>query len=154
MDTNHDHSDHKVTCGNCGESWCERCDPAPSAQCHWCNGRGYSHMPLSDTTFYDERTSKQVRNILEKIRLHEHRVRLYYGDTKTGRDWEEVYDVTGTLGRSTGPMKVPILLHNIRSMGGGAILDHCIVRIRFANRKNGGDLYRHPDFHHATGNMS
>lgn len=22
--------------------WCGDCDPAPSAQCHWCNGRGYS----------------------------------------------------------------------------------------------------------------
>ena len=32
----------KVTCGNCGHSWCERCDPCPSALCHWCHGRGYS----------------------------------------------------------------------------------------------------------------
>lgn|GEM_PF-5343400 len=31
-----------VTCGNCDAQWCERCDPAPSAQCHYCNGRGYS----------------------------------------------------------------------------------------------------------------
>ncbi len=36
----------RVTCGNCGNSWCERCDPAPSAQCHTCTGRGYSTAPL------------------------------------------------------------------------------------------------------------
>jgi len=35
-------SEHTVTCGNCANSWCERCDPAPSAMCHWCHGRGYS----------------------------------------------------------------------------------------------------------------
>lgn len=30
----------------CGKNrkhvWCEKCDPAPSALCHWCHGRGYS----------------------------------------------------------------------------------------------------------------
>jgi hypothetical protein len=38
------HRDHDavVTCGNCGKSWCEACDPAPSALCHSCHGRGYS----------------------------------------------------------------------------------------------------------------
>lgn len=37
-----DHSPDVVTCGNCNRSWCERCDPAPSAPCHWCHGRGKS----------------------------------------------------------------------------------------------------------------
>lgn len=31
-----------VTCGTCRAQWCERCDPAPGALCHTCNGRGYS----------------------------------------------------------------------------------------------------------------
>lgn len=35
-----------VTCGICGRSWCEQCDPAPSALCHWCHGRGYSTAPV------------------------------------------------------------------------------------------------------------
>jgi hypothetical protein len=41
----------------------------------------------------------------------------------------EENDVTGTLGRSTGTNKVPLLLHNSRSMGGGALMDHRIVRL-------------------------
>jgi len=36
----------RVTCGNCERSWCERCDPAPSALCHWCHGRGHSLAEL------------------------------------------------------------------------------------------------------------
>lgn len=35
--------DHMATCGACGLSWCEACDPTPSALCHRCHGRGYSH---------------------------------------------------------------------------------------------------------------
>lgn len=32
-----------VRCGaNHKHVWCEACDPAPSALCHWCHGRGYS----------------------------------------------------------------------------------------------------------------
>jgi len=37
--------DAVVTCGNCGAKWCEDCDPAPSALCHTCHGRGYSIAP-------------------------------------------------------------------------------------------------------------
>lgn len=37
---------HRVTCGNCGKSWCELADPAPAALCHWCHGRGYSDAEL------------------------------------------------------------------------------------------------------------
>lgn len=36
----------EVTCGNCGRSWCEHCDPGPSALCPFCHGRGYSTAPI------------------------------------------------------------------------------------------------------------
>lgn len=39
----------EVTCGKCSRSWCEKCDPAPSALCHWCNGRGYSKAAMRVT---------------------------------------------------------------------------------------------------------
>ena len=34
------------TCGNCGRTWCDNCDPAPAALCPWCHGYGYSSAPL------------------------------------------------------------------------------------------------------------
>ena len=36
----------RVTCGACDATWCERCDPAPSALCHTCHGRGHSTAAL------------------------------------------------------------------------------------------------------------
>jgi len=98
-------------------------------------------------TFYSANTHPEVRRILERVRQDGTRIRLHYGDTKTGKDWQDRYDVAGTVGRSMGPVKIPILLHNCNSIGGGGILDDCIVRIRYANRKQGGDMYRHSQYH-------
>lgn len=74
------------------------------------------------------------------------RIRVHYGDTETGRDWGDVYDVSGYVGRSTGPQPIFLLVHNSRSVSGGSILVDSIVRIRYANRKNGGDIYRHSNY--------
>ena len=103
---------------------------------------------IVDGTHYHQETPTAIVDVLERVRNSGQRIRLHYGDTETGRDWGDVHDVTGRIGRSMGPVKVPILLYNARSMGGGAILDHCIVRIRPAgnDRGAGADLYRHPNY--------
>lgn len=67
--------------------------------------------------------------VLEQCRQYKNRVRLWYGDIKTGRSWNEEFDVTGTIGRSSGNIKIPILVNNKRSYGGGAILTSCLIRI-------------------------
>ena len=107
-------------------------------------------------TSYHVDTPKKVIDVLEKARLSRecasesmpYRLRIYLGDTKTGRDWEEIYDVTGYIGRSTGTIKIPLLVHNSRSTGGPGMLDHCIVKIRHANKRTGGVLYQHSKYHH------
>ena len=111
-----------------------------------------------DGLFYDERTPEAVCNILSRFYHMSRtgriapRLRVWYGDTETGRCWMEENDITGYVGRSTGPIKIPLLIHNSRSYGGGAILDHCIIRITARNpHVNRIDcLYSHPDFHIPT----
>jgi len=88
-----------------------------------------SKYKVVNGTSYHVETSDEVIQCLEKCRQNGTRIVLDYGDTKTGKSWGEVYDVTGRIGRSTGTSKIPILLHNRRSIGGGAILDHCIIGI-------------------------
>lgn len=47
--------DHRATCGGCNRSWCDLCDPAPSALCHYCNGTGKSSAPLgAEKTYYSQ----------------------------------------------------------------------------------------------------
>jgi hypothetical protein len=96
-------------------------------------------------TSYDVRTPDEVVRVLEQARLNRTRLHVSFGDTATGRDWLEEFDINGYVGRSMGPVKVPLLIANRRSLGGAAILDHCIVRIRAS--AGGRVLYQHPAYH-------
>lgn len=80
-------------------------------------------------TYYNENTPDQVINVLERVRQNGIRITLDYGNTSNGESWNEVYDIHGYIGRSTGEIKIPLLIHNNRSIGGIAILDHCIIGI-------------------------
>lgn len=99
---------------------------------------------INGTSYHDE-TSQSVINVLEDARINRKRLRLYLGDAVTGLDWMEECDTTGYIGRSGGTIKVPLLIYNERSYGGGAILDHCIVKIKEA--KGNRVLYMAANYH-------
>lgn len=99
-------------------------------------------------TSYDYRTPDEVVRVLEDARLNGTRLHISLGETSTGEDWLEEFDITGYVGRSMGPTKVPLLIANRRSLGGGAVLDHCIVRIRLSAGRR--VLYQHPNYHFGT----
>lgn len=80
-------------------------------------------------TSYHKETSPQVIEVLERCRKDHTRIILDYGDVKTGKSWGETCDITGRVGRSTGSIKIPLLVYNSRLLGGGSILDHCIIGI-------------------------
>lgn len=97
----------------------------------------------------NENTPSRVSTLLNNLKMSQQRIRLVYGDTDTGKDWLEEYDVIGTIGCSTGINKIPLLVKNSRSTGGGSILDHCILKI--VDVKSKRVLYQHekyvsPDF--------
>lgn len=71
------------------------------------------------------------------------RVRVWYGDPKTGKAWPEEHDVLGYVSRSTGREPIYILVYDTRSLGGGAIMEGHIVRL---DTTSGHTLYRHPLF--------
>lgn len=73
------------------------------------------------------------------------RIRVFYGDNHTGRSWDEEYDVMGTIGRTTGNIKIPILVHNKRSLGGGALLLSSVIRIDDIEDKR--TLWKLSNFH-------
>lgn len=73
------------------------------------------------------------------------RIRIWYGDLETGRSWNEEYDTMGIIGRTTGKIKIPILVNNSRSWGGGAVLMGSIIRIDDIEDKI--TLWKVPNFH-------
>lgn len=103
-----------------------------------------NHTQEINGTFYHKDTPRQIVNILERVRQNNTRIRVYFGDVTTGKAWAEEYGVIGTVNRSTGTRKIPLLVHNERSLGGGAMLDNCIVKIMETQSKY--VLYQHPSF--------
>jgi hypothetical protein len=102
---------------------------------------------INGTSYHDE-TPDEVIRVLESARQSHTRLHISLGDTGSGKDWLEEFETHGYVGRSMGPIKVPLIVANFRSLGGGAILDHCIVRIRTS--AGGRVLYQHPGYHHGT----
>ena len=99
---------------------------------------------VENGTYYHPETPSTVIRALENARVAGYRVELVYGDVASGRAWDpSATPDTGTIGRSMGPMKSALLIRTRRSMGGDAILTHCIVAIRYTTGKR-GYLYKHP----------
>jgi len=111
------------------------------------NGTVIKYARLPSGTCYHQETSDQVIRLLERLMKSGTEVRIYCGDTKTGQSWHEEFDVVGRIGRSTGSIKIPLLVPK-GDCGGPGLLDHCILRID--SRK--GTLYQHKKFR--VGDMS
>jgi len=95
---------------------------------------------------YHDKTIEPVKRALEKAYAAKCNVRLFFGDTQTGHVWPDEHDVYGKIGRSTGPVHVPLIIEPRRD-GGPHILDHCIVGIVRAGTDGRWDwLYRHEKF--------
>jgi hypothetical protein len=100
---------------------------------------------MCDGITYHKKTSDEMVWILQTLRVNQTRVRFHWGDTETGKDWGDVNYVTGTIGNSMGPVKIPILIYSRRSTGGGGLLTHCIVKITAT--QGGRVIYQHPKYH-------
>lgn len=113
--------------------------------------RAFCNHPAHHQTFYEPGTPEQVKRVLEDARVNHTRIRVFYGDQETGRDWNEENDVTGTVARTMGPIHSPILVANSRSHGGSIPLTNCIVKIMETRTKR--VLYQHPKYHSGTFTM-
>jgi hypothetical protein len=105
------------------------------------NGHCIQYQRLPSGTCYHAETPEPVVALLERLRHQRRKIRLYYGDPVTGQSWLDEHDVIGWIGRSTGSIKVPLLIEP-GERGGPALLDHCIVRIDSPRHV----LYQHESF--------
>ena len=121
-------------------------------------GSDGNNYKVCNGTYYDIRTPDKAVRVLEDCRIKRKRVRLFYAyqkeedkpiefvsDYEAGCAWNEEYETIGRIGRSTGNIKIPLLIKTGRSFGGGGLLDDvtgCIVDI-----ENKAVLYKADNFH-------
>lgn len=108
--------------------------------------RTLKYKQLLNGICYNSETPNNLIEVLEKLRESRTRIKVYYGDKKTGLDWQESYDILGRIGNSTGSIKIPLLVYNERSLGGEALLSQCIVKIE-STKKPHTVYYQHPKYH-------
>lgn len=105
--------------------------------------QAWGSSTASRHTYFDPGTAPEAARVLERCRTAGNKVRLVLGDTATGESWLDEYDVVGTIGRSIGTLKVPLLIEEGES-GGGAILTACLLCV--IDWRNGKPVYRHPAY--------
>lgn len=100
----------------------------------------WGQSPLCERTYFDPGTDAQAARVLENCRKCRRKVRLILGDTDTGDSWLDEHDVVGHIGRSTGQLKVPLLIEP-GDDGGPAILTASLLAI--VDWDSGEFLFRH-----------
>lgn len=97
-----------------------------------------------NTMNFEKETKEEVKRILENAYTLKQRIRLFYGTVD--KYWLEEYDTMGTVSRSMGEKKIPLLINNVRSFGGRPIMTDRIVMITIDKKI----VYKNPDFNIGT----
>jgi len=84
--------------------------------------------------FYEGTPIKLCDKLIE-LKNSKERVVFDYGDTETKTSWNEVYDISGYIGKTTGTKPILILVHNSRSLGGGSIMTDRVLTIKKSRGK-------------------
>jgi hypothetical protein len=95
-------------------------------------------------TYFHKDTPAELARILSGLIHTDTRVRVFLGDYNTGREWGEEFETVGYIGRSTGTRPIALLVHNKRSLGGGALLDDHILKLVETRARR--VLWQHPNF--------
>lgn len=110
------------------------------------NERGITYVENGGFWFH-KGTSVEVQDAILAARKSGGRVRVWLGevlDAEPVLPWLEEHCVTGRIGKSTGWVPIPLLIHDRRAMGGPGLLDNCIIRMVDTETKR--ELYRHPNY--------
>lgn len=102
--------------------------------------RAWGDSPKSSQTYFDPGTDPRLARVLETCRRERRQVRLILGDTSTGKSWLDEHYVVGAIGRSTGAMKVPLLIEPGEAGGMAIVCAHVLVVMDWDTSE---PLYRH-----------
>ena len=89
--------------------------------------RAWGESARGHGTYFDPGTDPRLARVLETCRRDGRKVRLVLGDTGTGASWLDEFDVVGTVGRSTGLLKVPLLVEPGEAAGTAILCAHVLA---------------------------
>jgi hypothetical protein len=118
----------KLICNSCETKYDDKPGMIVGDTCPVCKGKVSKQYKQLGLMSFGIETPDRVCQILESASNTRQRLRIFYG--ADGKVWNEEYDILGCIGRSTGSIKIPLMIKNSRSLGGGGVLDDCIVRIQ------------------------
>lgn len=103
------------------------------------------HHNVNDT-WYSHGIDQKLIQVFERLRASGEEVRVWQGHVTTGRAWIELdhADCIGRISRSSGSMKIPLLIGR-DGYDKGTLFDHSCLRIVRIN--DAKELWRHPLFH-------
>lgn len=103
-----------------------------------------SKYEVINGTYYDRGTPHDLVAVLEACRAERRRVRIFYCSQKDGCDLLEESDIIGVIGRSLGPIKVPLLVP-IGDDGGPQLMTSLIGVVQMVS--SGFISYQRKDFY-------
>jgi len=86
-------------------------------------------------TWFSPGTAMEVKIILQRAIDNKKALRIFYGNKDTGRCWMDEYDMYGRIGRSTGIMKIPLMMKKNQIGGSGILTNYVIKIVEFTTRK-------------------
>lgn len=93
-------------------------------------------------TYYHKEVPNDLVSLLEQLREDKRRIIIKYGDVVSGLMEPQHFPERGTIGRSTGSQKVPLLIKTKRSLGGEILSEQRILQI--CTSPEGSVLWTHP----------
>jgi hypothetical protein len=85
-------------------------------------------------TWFSTGTDQKVKNILETAINDHSKLRIFYGDSVTGKSWMDEFDMYGRIGRSCGTLKIPLMIEDGELGGSGILTDRIIKIVKFSKR--------------------
>lgn len=114
------------------------------------------YVVTPEGTCYNVNTPPELIAVLERCRKERTRIHVFtcykiteklpeFTDYNYGEAWCEDYGVLGYVGRSTGRVKIPLLVYSERSYGGGELITTHIGCVM--NTKTHEVLWKYEHFH-------
>lgn len=92
--------------------------------------------------YYNINIPQALIECLHYVRVNNIRIRILYGDHKLNTIWR--HTECGYIHKTASLQPQPVILYNTgKFTGANQLLENCIMRIEYANKKDGGILYEY-----------